>query len=101
MIKMRTDTERISRLHTRARELKKKKDRLSLTLSGGASALLTVLLITAMLRTDKAYQSVSGSGFTGSSLLSESAGGYVLAAVIAFFIGVIITAVIYRYRKKK
>ena len=101
MIQMRTEDERIQRLHMRARELKKKKERLELTLSGGASVLLTVLLVAVMLRTDRVYQNLVGSGFTGSSLLSESAGGYVLAAVIAFFIGVVITAVIYRYRKRK
>ena len=101
MIKMRTDKERINRLHERARELQKKKERLVLAVSGGASTLLTVLLIAVMLRTDRVYQSIAGNGFTGSSLLSESAGGYVLAAVIAFFIGVVITAVIYRYRRRK
>ena len=36
----------------------------------------------------------------GSSLLSESAGGYVLAAVLAFFAGVIITVLIVRKRNK-
>ena len=36
----------------------------------------------------------------GSSLLGESAGGYILAAVIAFFAGVIITVVCYRKHHK-
>ena len=41
--------------------------------------------------------------FTGSSLLDESAGGYVLAAVLAFMAGVCLTVAIlrYRYRVKK
>ena len=44
--------------------------------------------------------SITEDSFAGSSLLGESAGGYVLAAVIAFFAGVILTAVIFRYRRR-
>ena len=98
---MKTEAERINDLHKRARKLRRQRDRRGLMLTGGASAVLAVLLIAVMLRTDKIYQSITGSGFAGASLLSESAGGYVLAAVIAFFAGVIITAVIYRHRKRK
>ncbi len=97
---MKTETERIEELHKRARKLRREQDKRGLMLSGGASALLTVLLIAVMLRTDRVYQSITGSGFAGASLLSESAGGYVLAAVIAFFVGVILTVVIYKSRKK-
>jgi hypothetical protein len=84
----------------RAGELKKQRERRKLAITGGASCFLAVLLIAVLVRTDKIYQSIAGSGFAGSSLLSDSAGGYVLAAVIAFSVGVIITAVIYKSRKK-
>lgn len=96
---MRTQKERIQKLHMRAMELKKQRARRRLAVTGGASCFLAVLLIAVMLRTNSVYQSIAGSGFAGSSLLSDSVGGYVLAAVIAFFIGVIITAVIYKTRK--
>lgn len=98
---MKTEKERINELHKKVRELRKKQDRRRLMLSGGASTVLAVLLLAVMLRIDKFYGSITGSQFAGSSLLSENAGGYVLAAVIAFFAGVILTAVIYRYRRNK
>lgn len=98
---MRTQDERILKLHNRAKELKKQKEMRGLAISGSVSVFFAVLLVAVMLRTDSIYQSIAGSGFTGSSLLSENAGGYVLAAVAAFFIGVIITAIIYKCRKKK
>ena len=98
---MRTDDERIEELHRRTEKLKKKRERRILAVSGSVSCLLAVLLIAVMLKTDRVYQSIAGSGFAGSSLLSDSAGGYVLAAVIAFFAGVILTALIYRSRKKR
>ena len=97
---MKSETERIDELHKRVRKLRRQQDRRGLVLSGGASALLAVILIAVMLRTDRVYQSITGSSLAGASLLSESAGGYVLAAVIAFFVGVILTVVIYRSRKK-
>ncbi len=98
---MRSETERIDELHKRVRKLRRQRDKRGLVISGGVSVLLAVFLVAVMLRTDRVYQSITGSGLAGSSLLSESAGGYVLAAVIAFFIGVIVTAVIYKSRKKK
>ena len=98
---MRSETERIDELHKRVRKLRRQRDKRGLVISGGVSVLLAVFLIAVMLRTDRVYQSITGSGLVGSSLLSESAGGYVLAAVVAFFIGVIVTAVIYKSRKNK
>ena len=50
--------------------------------------------------TDRTPESAVEGQFTGASMLSESAGGYVLIAVIAFFAGVIITAVLLRSRRK-
>jgi hypothetical protein len=38
-------------------------------------------------------------GLKGASLPIDGGGGYVLAAVLAFFAGVIVTAAILRYRK--
>ncbi|MBR2547003.1 MAG: hypothetical protein IKF07_02280 [Eubacterium sp.] len=98
---MKTDSERLIRLHRRAAELKDQRERRGIALSGGVSLVFAVLLIAALTKTDRFYQSVTGSGFTGSSLLSDSTGGYILAAVIAFFVGVILTAVIYKIRKRR
>ena len=50
---------------------------------GSVSAFLAVLLIFIVGRTSRMSPGLAGDPFTGSSLLSESTGGYVLAAVIA------------------
>ena len=38
-------------------------------------------------------------GYAGASMLSDSAGGYVLAAVLAFMLGVIVTVACIRKRR--
>ena len=97
---MRTPEERISELHKRAGQLRRQKDRRQIAGLGGVSAFFAVLLTSALVQADGLPQSVSEGQFTGSSLLSEATGGYILAAVLAFFAGVIITVVIFRYRRK-
>lgn len=102
MYQMRTPEERIGQLHTRAAELKRRRNGRQLTGLAGMSAFLAILLMTVILQTGGlSQQSTADDQFAGSSLLSESAGGYVLAALIAFFAGVILTAVICRHRSKR
>ena len=97
---MRTPEKRISELHKRAGRLQRKKDRRQIAGLGSVSAFFAVLLAATLVQTDGLSQSASEGQFTGSSLLSEATGGYILAAVLAFFAGVIITAAIFRYRRK-
>ena len=101
MYQMRTTEERIELLHRRTREMERQRSNRQVAGFGGASALLALLLIAVMIQTIGLTPSGTDDSFTGSSLLGESAGGYVLAAVIAFFVGVIVTAVCYRMRHKK
>ena len=98
---MRTEEERIRELHKRAGELRKKREVRRLAGLGSVSAFLVCLLAVSLSRADGLSESIGGSSFAGSSLLSNSAGGYVLAAVMAFFAGVIITAFIFRHRKRQ
>lgn len=97
---MKTAEERIKKLHKRAAELKRQRDKRYLTGFGSASVFLAVMLAVAIMQTDELFHSVTDGEYVGSSLLSESTGAYVLVAVAAFFIGVIITAVLIRYRRK-
>ena len=97
---MRTQIERIDMLHKRAGELERQRARSRAVCWGSISACLSVLLITCMVMAERVMHDSADIQMSGSSLLGESAGGYVLTAVIAFFVGVIITAVIYRYRKR-
>ena len=96
---MKTKEERIHQLHKRACEIRKKEEKIRITGLGGLSTVLLVLLVTCVIRMSEAFHSTMGVSLQGASLLRDSAGGYVMAAVIAFFAGVIITAVILKYRK--
>ena len=97
---MRTTEERIEQLHRRAHEIKRESDKRAVRGWGGVSAALFVVLLVVTANLTGGMELADGSGLTGSSLLGESAGGYVLAAVIAFFVGAIITAVIYKRRRR-
>ncbi len=92
---MRTDEERIALLHRRARKLC---DQRRSGIWGGISAGLFMALIMLIVRIDVPLQSVLSSGYAASSLLGESAGGYVLVAVISFIAAVCIT--VYCIRKR-
>ena len=59
-----------------------------------------VFLVVVMQQMDSMHHEILTGQNTGSSLLGEDTGGYVLAAVIAFIAGVIITAIIYKNRDK-
>lgn len=93
---MRTDEERIALLHQRAQKLK---DQKMLRIWGSVSVCLFACLLTAIVQIDIPFQSITNSGFVGSSLLGESAGGYVLVAVMSFVAAVCITVYCLRRRK--
>jgi hypothetical protein len=97
---MKTQRERIKQLHIRAAEIKRQNEKRKTAGLGGFCIGLFVMLLVCMIRVDDSLQNIISVDVQGSSLLSDSAGGYILAAVLAFFSGVIITVVIFRYRKK-
>ena len=67
-------------------------------LSGAAGALLTALVLVSALLPETAAPAYNGSVY-GSFLLSAEAGGYVLAAVIAFALGVAVTLLCLKRKK--
>lgn len=97
---MRSAEERLARMHERAAEIKRREDKVRLRVLGSLSAALMVCLVICMQQLQSMHHGILSSENTGSSLLDDSAGGYVLAAVVAFIAGVAITAVIFRYRNK-
>ena len=94
---MRTDEERIAILHKRAEKLEAQK---KMCLWGSASGALLILLLAVIVKIDVPLQSILDGSMAGSSLLGESAGGYVLVAVVAFFAGVVITTVLRRRQER-
>ncbi len=98
---MRTSEERIALLYERARALRRREDEKRLILTGGASGTLLAVLLAVMLHLDLRSGGMAGNQFTGASLLGESAGGYVLVAVIAFVVAVVITVLCLRSRVRQ
>jgi len=96
---MRTSEERIEQLHRRADALQKQKARRQLYGLGSMSVFFAVLLTAIIVQSDKLSHSITEGQLTGSSLLGDGAGGYVLIAVIAFFVGVILTAILIKKKR--
>lgn len=95
---MRTAEERLALLHRRANLLEKKKELTLLKALGGASGGLAVCLLALFTLFGQGGHGIASSGYAATSLLSEHAGGYVLAALIAFALGVVVTVLIMRYK---
>ena len=98
---MRSNKERIRLMHQRAAGLQRKKDKSALFAAGGTSAALFALLLSLTIYLQGLTVRYTGNLFTASSLLSESAGGYVLVAVLFFMIGVLISVLLIRYQRRK
>ena len=92
---MKTNEERITALHSRAKRLS---DERKLKTYGSLSVLLSAVLIAVMTRIEVSYQTAYGSSFAGTSMFGEDAGAYVLVAVISFTAAVCIT--VYCMRRK-
>ena len=97
---MRSNEERIRQLHQRADRFQKEIDKKKLIVSGSTSAFLLTLLVCVALFADRQSARTIGNTFVASSLLSTSVGGYVLTAVAAFMIGVIMTVILKKRSEK-
>ena len=98
---MRNTDERMALVTARTAALTREQER---RISAGLSALSTVMLSALVLVIgwfSGAGHGLSPGELTGSSLLGESAGGYVLVAVLSFAAAVAITVLCLRYRQKQ
>ncbi len=91
---MRTNEERMRMLHERAEQLQKQSEKESVHKVGGICAVLLVALVGIIAGLQGHPTELVQGDFTASSLLAQSAGGYVLVASIAFMLGVIVTIAI-------
>ncbi len=96
---MKTIEERRMLLHERAKQLERHRARSSVCRSAAAAVCLFISLLTAVRHYSGFNGLVNSDGFYGSSLLDESAGGYVLTAVISFIVAVVITAILMKRRR--
>lgn len=98
---MRSEEERLIRMHERAAAIKRQEDKFRLRILGSLSAALLVCLGVVMQKLQNMQHGILSGQNTGSSLLDGSVGGYVLATVLAFIAGVVTTAAIFRYRNRE
>ena len=102
-----TAEDRIASLHARMDALREKRERRKTAALGLGCGSLTACLI---LLIGNVGTGGSGGGpapggtaglYSGAAILFENAGVYVLLAVAAFMVGVVVTALCIRYRKKR
>ena len=95
-----TTDEALAEVLRRSDQLVRRRDRRTCgRLFGLTGALLAALVLVIALLPETAATAYNGSVY-GSFLLSAEAGGYVLAAVIAFALGVVITLLCLKQRQK-
>ena len=94
-----TAEERISSLHERMDAKKRSREKRKTAAAGAVSVVLAVCLCLLIFAGD-AHSGSSAGMYSGATMLFGEAGGYVLAAVIAFMAGVAVTVLIIRKNRK-
>ena len=100
MLKYDSDAE-FQEILRRSETLRKKKERCTIQALASSFAAFLVLLILGVCLFSRRETTEEIRSVYGAFLLPAEAGGYVLAAVAAFVIGVIVTVFCIRYREKK
>ena len=99
-----TNEERVKTLHKKMRERQFEKRREAelrvRTALTAASAFLFVGLISVIAGVSKGSRGSTAGTYAGAMMLYENAGGYVLTAILAFALGVLITLAIHRFRSQ-
>ena len=85
----------------RSEAIRAKKERRTIRGLASASAALLALLVAGVCLFSRTETTEGVWSVYGAFLLPAEAGGYVLAAVAAFVIGVVVTVACVRYREKK
>ena len=95
-----TAEERVAALHARMDALRRVRERRKTGAIGVASLVLTICLILLVVSGGGQHPGGAAGLYSGATMLFEDAGSYVLIAIIAFMIGVVVTAALMRNRKK-
>ena len=98
---MRTTEERITALHQKMQEQKQARERRKTALLGAGCGALAICLLLLTVFSGGSRSTGTAGIYSGATILFENAGGYVLAAVAAFMLGVVGTSVVIGVRKRK
>lgn len=91
----------LQELSARSRRLRRKRKRESLGALSAASLVLIAALVVSVRTVAFRVGPGSESSVLGALVLPNAAGGYVLAGVIAFVLGAVVTLICVRYKKGK
>ena len=98
---MMTTEERLISLNTRMHARRRQKERRKTAALCSACAGLSLCLVLLVFGEGKAHAGGTAGQYSGTTVLFESAGGYVLLAIVAFMAGVIITTALIRKRNSE
>ena len=96
-----TTDERVTSLHNRMKALHEKRERRKTGAIGLAGAALAVFLFILIFGKGTAHFDSPAGMYSGSALLFEDVGGYVLVAIVSFALAVVITIACIHWRKKQ
>ena len=95
-----TSEERVESLHVRMAALRRVRERRKIRFLGASGAALALCLVLLIFGEGAVHTCGTAGLYSGSMMLFEGVGAYVLVAIIAFMMGVIVTVVLKGYRKK-
>ena len=98
---MRSTDQRAALVHVRAQALARQKERKTFAGLSALSLCLLMALTWTIVQCAGAGHGLSPGELTGSSLLADSAGGYVLVAVLSFTAAVAVTTLCFRFQRKQ
>ncbi len=98
---MKSNEERIELMHKKAKKLQYERNRRLMIGSAIVGVMLFAVLIVSSVVFNVQIEGTAETTFAASSLFSYSLGGYVMVAVIAFMIGVVITVILKKHTKRK
>lgn len=97
---MMTSDERVTALHEKMNKRHRNRERRKTAIIGSAGAVVGLCLMLVIYSFGMANGIGTAGMYSGSMMLFENVGAYVLVAVVAFTSAVIITVLCMRYRKK-
>ncbi len=95
-----TPEERVLALHARMDDRRRMRERQKTAVNGSAGAVLTICLAILVFGGGGMHLGGAAGPYSGAALLFKDAGGYVLAAVLAFMAGVALTVFLLRRREQ-
>ncbi len=96
-----TADERVAALHQRMTALRRAREKQKTGAIGAACVVLALCLSLVIFTGSGGHPGGTASMYSGAAMLFEGSGGYVLAAVIAFMAGVIVTVLLIRRKNRK